>query len=64
MIFYLSTLVFAGLSLVSAVYSVISITKPVGAATRGFAILVSFALLGLTVYLGLSGVIGFRAWLY
>jgi|GEM_PF-2734905 len=64
MIFYLSTLVFAGLALVSAVYSVISITKPVGAATRGFAILVSFALLGLTVYLGLSGVIGFRAWSY
>ena len=64
MAFSVSTWVFAGLSLLSLFTSYRSIAKPVTIFARTFAILVSCACLGMTLYLGYWGLIGIRLWAY
>jgi hypothetical protein len=63
-LFFVSTLVFAGLSILSLLTAYRSFFKPVKTAARVYAILLSSACFGMTVYLGCWGVIGMRLWAY
>lgn len=63
-IFFLSTLVFAGLSLLSLIFSIISFKKPVKMIACIYAFILSLACSGMTLYLCYWGIIGLRIWAY
>lgn len=63
-IFFVSTLIFAGLSTLSLLTAYRSFYKPVKMAARVYAVLLSSACFGMTLYLGYWGVIGLRLWAY
>ncbi|UCC43519.1 MAG: beta-lactamase family protein [Candidatus Zixiibacteriota bacterium] len=63
-IFFISTLVFAGLSVVSVYTTYKSFFKPVSKFARVYATLLSSACLGMTLYFGYWGLIGLRTWSY
>jgi CubicO group peptidase (beta-lactamase class C family) len=63
-IFFISTLLFAGLSILSLVISFISFKKPVGKITSIYAVILSLSCFGMTLYLGYWGIIGLRIWAY
>lgn len=63
-IFFISTLLFAGLSILSLVISFISFKKPVGKIASVYAVIVSLACFGMMLYLGFWGIIGLRIWAY
>jgi CubicO group peptidase (beta-lactamase class C family) len=64
MIFFLSTLLFAALSTLSLYTTYRSFYKPTNVAARIYAVLLSAACFGMTLYLGYWGVIGLRLWAY
>ena len=64
MIFFLSTLLFAGLSTLSLVTTYWSFRKSVKITARIYAVLLSAACFGMTLYLGYYGVIGLMLWAY
>jgi CubicO group peptidase (beta-lactamase class C family) len=64
MIFYVSTLLFAGLSFLSLVFAIISFNKPVKMIASIYAFILSLSCLGMTLYLGYWGIIGLRIWAY
>ena len=63
-IFFVSTLIFAGLSTISLFTAYRSFFKPVKMAARVYAVLLSSACFGMTLYLGYWGLIGLRLWSY
>ncbi|MDH4156174.1 MAG: beta-lactamase family protein [candidate division Zixibacteria bacterium] len=63
-IFFVSTLVFAGLSTLSLLTTFRSFFKPVRMSARVYAVLLSLSCFGFTVYLSYWGVIGLRLWAY
>jgi CubicO group peptidase (beta-lactamase class C family) len=63
-IFFISTLVFAGLSGLSLFISYRSFFKPVEKIARIYAVILSSACLGMTIYFGYWGIIGLRLWAY
>jgi CubicO group peptidase (beta-lactamase class C family) len=63
-IFFLSTLIFAILSTLSLFTTYRSFFKPVKTAARVYAVLLSSACFGMTLYLSYWGVIGLRLWSY
>jgi hypothetical protein len=63
-IFFVSTLVFVGLSTLSLFTTWRSFFKPVKTAARAYAVLLSSACFGMTIYLTYWGVIGLRLWAY
>lgn len=63
-IFFVSTLVFAGLSTLSLFTAYRGFFKPVKMIARVYAVLLSSACFGMTLYLGYWGVIGLRLWTY
>jgi hypothetical protein len=63
-IFFVSTLIFAGLSTISLFTTYRSFYKPVKMPARVYAVLLSSACFGMTLYLGYWGVIGLRLWTY
>jgi CubicO group peptidase (beta-lactamase class C family) len=63
-IFFISTLLFAGLSIISLIFSIISFKKPVKMFVRVYALLLSLACFGMTIYLSYWGIIGLRIWAY
>jgi len=63
-IFFVSTLIFAGLSTLSLFTAYRSFFKPVRMTARLYAVLLSLSCFGMTVYLGYWGVIGLRLWAY
>ena len=63
-IFFVSTLIFAGLSTLSLLTAYRSFYKPVKMAARVYAVLLSSACFGMTLYLSYWGVIGLRLWSY
>jgi len=63
-IFFVSTSVFAGLSTLSMFTTYRSFHKPVKTGARIYAVLLSSACFGMTLYLGYWGVIGLRLWTY
>jgi CubicO group peptidase (beta-lactamase class C family) len=64
MIFFVSTLLFAGFSVLSPVFAIISFNKPVKMIARIYAVFLSFSCFGMTVYLSYWGIIGLRIWAY
>jgi CubicO group peptidase (beta-lactamase class C family) len=62
--FFVSTLAFAGLSTLSLLTTYRSFSKPVRKAARVYAVLLSLACFGMTLYLSYWGVIGLRLWAY
>jgi hypothetical protein len=62
--FSLLTWVFAGLSALSLFTSYRSFSKPVTGVARAYAVMVSAACFGMTLYLGYWGLIGLRLWAY
>lgn len=63
-IFFISTLLFAALSILSLVFSIISFKKPVKMIARIYAGVLSLSCFGLTLYLTYWGIIGLRIWAY
>ncbi len=63
-VFYVSTLLFAALSIFSLYTTFRSFSKPVKAIARVYAILLSLSCFGMTLYLGYWGVIGLKLWSY
>jgi CubicO group peptidase (beta-lactamase class C family) len=63
-IFYVSTLLFAGLSTLSLFTTYRSFRRPVRTVARSYAVLLSASCFGMTLYLNYSGVIGLRLWAY
>ncbi|UCE25190.1 MAG: serine hydrolase, partial [Candidatus Zixiibacteriota bacterium] len=63
-IFFVSTLLFAGFSTLSVYTSYRSFFKPVKTVARVYAVLLSTACFGMTLYLGYWDVIGLRLWAY
>ncbi len=63
-IFFITTLLFAGLSILSLIFSIISFKKPVRSIACIYAVILSLACLGMTLYLGYWGIIGLRIWAY
>jgi CubicO group peptidase (beta-lactamase class C family) len=63
-VFFISTLLFAGLSTFSLFTAYRSFYKPVKTVARVYAVLVSSACFGMTLYLGYWGIIGLRLWAY
>ncbi len=63
-VFFVATLLFAVLSVLSLFTSWRSFFKPVKAPARIYAIVLSSACLGATMYLGYWGLIGLRLWAY
>ena len=63
-LFFVSTLVFAGLSILSLITTYRSFFKPVKMTARVYASLLSIACFGMTLYLSYWGVIGLRLWAY
>jgi CubicO group peptidase (beta-lactamase class C family) len=64
MVFFVSTLLFAGLSTLSLYTTYRSFFKPVRTMARVYAVLLSSACFGMTLYLGYWGIIGLRLWAY
>jgi hypothetical protein len=63
-IFLISTLFFAGFSVLSLFFSYRSFFKPVNIFARIYAVILSSACFGMTLYLGYWGIIGIRLWAY
>ena len=63
-VFFISTLLFAGLSALSLFTSFKSFFKPVRKFDRIYTVLVSLACFGMTLYLSYWGIIGLRLWAY
>jgi len=63
-VLFLSTLVFAGLSVLSLYTSLRSFLKPVKKLDRIYTLILSLACFGMTLYLTYWGVIGLRLWAY
>jgi CubicO group peptidase (beta-lactamase class C family) len=63
-IFFLSTLNFAGLSTLSLFTAYRSFHKPVKTAAKVYAVVLSSACFGMTLYLGYWRIIGLRLWAY
>jgi len=63
-VFFASTLLFAGLSTLSLFTSCRSFYKPVKMIARIYAVILSSACFGMTLYLGYWGIIGLRLWAY
>ena len=63
-IFFVSTLFFAGLSILSLFVTFRSFSKPIRTTARIYAVLLSSACFGMTLYLGYWGIIGLRPWAY
>ncbi len=63
-VFFISTLLFAGLSVLSVIYSLISFKKPVKKTARIYALVLSLSCTGITVYFSYWGIIGLRLWAY
>jgi hypothetical protein len=63
-IFFTSTLLFAGFSTLSIFTAYRSFQKPVNTVARVYAVLLSSACFGMTLYLGYWGIIGLRLWAY
>jgi CubicO group peptidase (beta-lactamase class C family) len=63
-IFFISTLFFAGFSVLSLFFSYRSFFKPVRMVARIYAAILSSACFGMTLYLGYWGIIGIRLWAY
>ena len=63
-VFFASTLLFAGLSTLSLFTSYRSFYKPVKTIARLYAVVLSVACFGMTLYLGYWGIIGLRLWVY
>ncbi len=63
-VLFLSTLVFAGLSVLSLYISLKSFLKPVKRLDRIYTLILSLACIGITLYLTYWGVIGLRLWAY
>jgi hypothetical protein len=63
-IFYVSTLLFAGLSTLSLLTTYRSFRRPVRTMARLYAVLLSASCFGMTLYLSYWGVIGLRLWAY
>ncbi|MHC4664645.1 MAG: serine hydrolase domain-containing protein [Planctomycetota bacterium] len=64
LIFFASTVLFAGFSFLSLVFAIISFNKPVKKIASVYAVFLSLACLGMTLYLSYWGVIGLRLWAY
>lgn len=64
MIFFVTTLLFAGLSILGLIFSIISFKKPVRTIARIYAVVLSLACLGMTLYLSYWGIIGLKIWAY
>jgi hypothetical protein len=62
--FSVSTWLFAGLSVLSLYTSFRSFSRPVTKSARAYAVIVSSACFGMTLYLGYWGLIGLRLWAY
>ena len=62
--FYFSTWVFAGLSFLSLYFSIKSFKKPVKPVARLYALALSLACVGTTLYWGYWGIIGLKFWAY
>jgi hypothetical protein len=63
-VFFISTLLFAGLSCYSLFTTYRSFFKPVRKIARLYAVMVSVACFGMTLYLTYWGIIGLRTWAY
>ena len=63
-IFFFSTIAFAGFSVLSLLFAFRSFFKPVKMLARIYALILSSACLGMTLYLGYWGIIGIRLWAY
>jgi CubicO group peptidase (beta-lactamase class C family) len=63
-VFFISTLIFAALSTFSLFTAYRSFHKPVKMVARVYAVLVSSACFGMTLYLGYWGLIGLSLWAY
>jgi len=63
-VLFLSTLVFAGLSVLSLFTSFRSFFKPVKKLDRIYTVILSSACFGMAVYLAYWGIIGLRLWVY
>jgi CubicO group peptidase (beta-lactamase class C family) len=63
-VFYLSSWSFALLSLLSVYFTIRSFEKPVKAVARAYAVVLSLACLGTTIYWGYWGLIGLKLWSY
>jgi CubicO group peptidase (beta-lactamase class C family) len=63
-IFYFSTLLYAGLSVLSLYLVFMNIKKTMNKFDRIFAILLSLVNIGMTLYLGYWGIIGLKLWIY
>jgi CubicO group peptidase (beta-lactamase class C family) len=63
-VFFVSTWLFAGLSVLSLFTSYRSFYKPVKMIARIYAVILSSACFGMTLYLGYWGIIGLRLWAY
>lgn len=63
-LFFVSTLIFAAMSTLSLFTTYNSFFKPVKSTSRFYAVLLSLACLGMTLYLGYWGIIGLRLWSY
>jgi len=64
LVFFISTLIFAGLSALSMLTSYRSFFKPVKKTARIYAMILSLVCFGMTLYLGYWGIIGLRLWVY
>ncbi|MCP4151814.1 MAG: beta-lactamase family protein [bacterium] len=64
MVFFVSTLVFAGSSCISVVLAVVSFWKPVRMMARIYASVLSSACFGMTVYMWYWNLVGLRMWAY
>ena len=63
-VFYLSTLLFAALSIINLFITYRSFYKPVKTAARIYAVVLAAACFGMTLYLGYWGLIGLKLWAY
>jgi len=63
-VFFISTLLFAGLSALSLFTSFKSFFKPVKKLDRIYTVILSLACFGMTLYLYYWGIIGLRLWVY
>ena len=63
-VFFVATLLFALFSFLTLAFTVQSFFKPVKVAARIYAMILSVAFVGMTIYLGYFGIIGLRIWAY
>ena len=62
--FYIFSLLFAGFSILTLLFSIISFKKPIKMPVRIYFLLVSIACFGMTAYLFYWGIIGLKLWAY